>query len=201
MDLFLTRSVPERGAYRVHVVDESETLRGLRQLDTLVIGSIYDQYFPQIFRYVLFRVADRQTAEDLASDVFVRLLEAARKQRGPETNLKGWLFSTASHAVSDHHRRKYRRPVEELPDSLPDLRPGLQAEFDAREQRHNVRRAYRSLTDEQQHVLALRFGQGYSLEETASLLGKQVNAVKALQFRALAALQRHVGEAPDEAAA
>jgi RNA polymerase sigma-70 factor, ECF subfamily len=49
------------------------------------------------------------------------------------------------------------------------------------------------LTDEQQHVLALRFGQGYSLEETAKVMKKNVNAVKALQFRALTNLQRQVG--------
>ncbi|MFN2152656.1 MAG: sigma factor-like helix-turn-helix DNA-binding protein, partial [Anaerolineales bacterium] len=40
----------------------------------------------------------------------------------------------------------------------------------------------------------LRFGDGYSLEETAAVMQKKVNAVKALQFRALAALQRHIGE-------
>jgi RNA polymerase sigma-70 factor (ECF subfamily) len=50
------------------------------------------------------------------------------------------------------------------------------------------------LTSEQQHVLALRFGQGYSVEETAAHLQKNINAVKALQFRALAALQRQIGE-------
>jgi DNA-directed RNA polymerase specialized sigma24 family protein len=51
------------------------------------------------------------------------------------------------------------------------------------------------LTPEQQHVLGLRFGQGYSLEETAEILNKNINAVKALQFRALASLQRQIGEA------
>jgi DNA-directed RNA polymerase specialized sigma24 family protein len=54
------------------------------------------------------------------------------------------------------------------------------------------------LTAEQQDVLALRFGQGYSLEETASHLKKNVNAVKALQFRALASLQRQIGEVNHE---
>jgi RNA polymerase sigma-70 factor (ECF subfamily) len=57
-----------------------------------------------------------------------------------------------------------------------------------------VQTAYAQLTSEQQHVLALRFGQGYSLEETATHLKKNVNAVKALQFRALAALQRQIVE-------
>jgi RNA polymerase sigma-70 factor (ECF subfamily) len=65
---------------------------------------------------------------------------------------------------------------------------------DLREQNRAVQVAYAQLTSEQQHVLALRFGQGYSLEETASYMKKKVNAVKALQFRALAALQRMIGE-------
>jgi RNA polymerase sigma-70 factor (ECF subfamily) len=69
----------------------------------------------------------------------------------------------------------------------------VQSEVDAREQNRSVQAAYSQLTAEQQHVLALRFGQGYSLEETATHLKKNTNAVKALQFRALAALQRQIG--------
>jgi RNA polymerase sigma-70 factor (ECF subfamily) len=178
--------------------DEQGAMLDLGRLDAQAIGAIYDQFFPQIYRYVLYRVADQQTAEDIASDVFVRLLEAVKGGRGPRTNLKGWLIATASHTVTDHHRRQYRRPVETLDDSLPDLRSGLQAEFDQREQKRTVHRAYAQLTVEQQDVLALRFGQGYSLEETASLLGKNANAIKALQFRALNALQRQIGEVSDE---
>jgi RNA polymerase sigma-70 factor (ECF subfamily) len=190
----------ERGARRLHPTDESSALRGLRELDPQAIGAVYDQYFPQIFRYILFRVADRQSAEDLASDVFVRLLEALNRSRGPDVNLKGWLFATASHAVNDHHRRAYRRPLEELLDALPDTSSEVQADYDERERRRNVRNAYQGLTEEQQHVLALRFGQGYSLEETAGLMDKQVNAIKSLQFRALAALQREIGEVEHEGA-
>jgi RNA polymerase sigma-70 factor (ECF subfamily) len=61
-----------------------------------------------------------------------------------------------------------------------------------------VQSAYAQLTSEQQHVLALRFGMGYSLEQTATVMKKNVNAVKALQFRALSALQRQIGEAIHE---
>jgi RNA polymerase sigma-70 factor (ECF subfamily) len=94
----------------------------------------------------------------------------------------------------DNLRRKYRRPEEELSDTMPDLSPSIASEIDQREQSQIINSAYAQLTPEQQNVLALRFGQGYSLEETANLLNKNVNAVKALQFRALAALQREVGE-------
>jgi RNA polymerase sigma-70 factor (ECF subfamily) len=174
--------------------NERHALDGLQRLDSQAISAIYDQYFSEVYRYVRYRINDDHTAEDIASEVFVRLLEAAQKKQGPQSSLKGWLIATASHSVNDHLRRQYRRPVEALPDSMPDGGPSLHAEVDAREQNRIVQNAYAQLTSEQQHVLALRFGQGYSLEETAAYLKKNVNAVKALQFRALASLQREIGE-------
>ena len=77
---------------------------------------------------------------------------------------------------------------------MPDEANSLHAEVDLRERNREVRAAYDRLTTEQQHVLALRFGVGLSLEETAAHMKKNANAVKALQFRALASLQRQVGE-------
>jgi RNA polymerase sigma-70 factor, ECF subfamily len=176
------------------VYDERQALTGLQSLDSQAIGAIYDQYFPEVYRYVRYRINDDTSAEDIASDVFVRLLEAARKNQGPQSSLKGWLIATASHAVNDHLRRQYRRPAEALSESLADEKPGVHAEIDAREENRMVQSAYAQLTTEQQHVLALRFGQGYSIEETAAHLKKNINAVKALQFRALASLQRQIGE-------
>ena len=176
------------------VYDENHILDGLHNLDSQSIGKIYDQYFREVYRYIRYRVSDEIVAEDIASDVFIRLLEAVQKGRGPQTNLKGWLIVTASNAVNDHLRRQYRRPEDGLADTLPDTNMNIHAEVDRREQNRVVHNAYVQLTTEQQDVLALRFGQGYSLEETAQLMKKKVNAVKALQFRALAALQRLIGE-------
>jgi len=178
--------------------DEHQALDGLMNLDSQIIAAVYDKYFPDIYRYVRYRLNDEQLAEDIASDVFVRLLEAVRNKRGPQTNLKAWLFATASHAVVDHLRRTYRRPAESLPEDLLDLDSMPHDIFDQMEQKRNVQQAYAMLTADQQHVLALRFGQGYSLDETAALLKKNVNAVKALQFRALAALQRNIEEMNDD---
>jgi RNA polymerase sigma-70 factor (ECF subfamily) len=174
--------------------NDHQALAGLQRLDSQAIGAIYDQYFAEVYRYVRYRISDDSAAEDIASDVFVRLLEAAQKKQGPQSSLKGWLIATASHAVNDHLRRQYRRPVEALSDSLPDRGSSVHMEVDSREQNRIVQSAYAQLTSEQQHVLALRFGQGYSIEETAAHLQKNINAVKALQFRALASLQRHIGD-------
>jgi RNA polymerase sigma-70 factor (ECF subfamily) len=201
-DVILTVKEPEfisststRGAaYIMTDFNEQRALDGLRKLDSQAVGAIYDQYFPEIYRYVRYRISEETVAEDIASDVFVRMLEASQKNKGPETNLRGWLIATASNAVNDHHRRHYRRPVESLSESMPDAVTSIPSQVDVREQNRLIQNALAQLTDEQQHVLALRFGQGYSLEDTASFLKKNVNAVKALQFRALASLQRQMGE-------
>lgn len=179
------------------VFDERSALEGLRKLDSQAIGAIYDKYFPEIYRYIRYRIGDDSVAEDITSDVFVRLLEAAQKNQGPSSSLKGWLIATSSNAVNDHLRRQYRRPTEELSEALPDD-SNIHVELDQREQNKMVQSAYAQLTSEQQHVLALRFGMGYSLEQTATVMKKNVNAVKALQFRALSALQRQIGEAIHE---
>ncbi len=180
------------------VYDEQRALNGLQNLDSQAVAAIYDRYFTEVYRYVRYRIEDDDAAEDIASDVFMRLLEAAQKRQGPQSSLRGWLLATASNAINDHLRRRYRRPADPLSDLLPDPASIVHDEVIQREQYRAVRSAYAQLTDEQQHVLALRFGQGYSLEETAQVMKKKVNAVKALQFRALSALQRLIGEAKDE---
>ena len=85
-----------------------------------------------------------------------------------------------------------------------DYPPGsfLPSERDLAEQfdisRVTVRAGLKTLTDEQQNVIVLRFGNGYSLENTAKLMGKNVNAIKALQFRALASLRKKFENLDDE---
>lgn len=56
--------------------DMRQELNNLRELDAKAIGAVYDQYFSEVYRYALYRIGDQALAEDIASDVFVRLLEA-----------------------------------------------------------------------------------------------------------------------------
>lgn len=173
-----------------------DNLEGLKSLDPQAISTIFDRYFPEIYRFFRYRLNDDRQAEDLASEVFVRLLEAARAGRGPESYLKGWLFSTASHVMTDHLRKSYRMSEKELPETLPDGLPGLWADYEQKERANRLKEAMFGLTGEQQTVLTMRFGQGLSLEETAVLMKKKPNAIKQLQFRALAALNRVLCEMP-----
>jgi RNA polymerase sigma-70 factor (ECF subfamily) len=175
-------------------LEEKQELDGLRRLDPQVISSIFDRFFPIVFKYVRYRVNDIAQSEDIASDVFVRLLEAVKNRKGPDSNIKAWLLGTASHAVNDHHRKNYRRPTEEISESIQDYQDAPSETSEQRERQKRIRLALSKLTTEQQHVIDLRFGQELSLEETAIVMKKNVNAVKQLQLRALAALNRQIDE-------
>ena len=70
--------------YQMSQPDDSAALNGLRKLDQQTISAVYDQHFSEVYRYVLYRIGDATVAEDIASDVFVRLLEAAQNGNSPQ---------------------------------------------------------------------------------------------------------------------
>ena len=178
--------------------DTSQTalLKRVRKRDLRALGEIHDRYYPALYRYALFRLGDDAAAQDVASEVFLRLLDALRAGRPPQTSLGGWLFGVAAHLVVDHFRRAPRESVPLSEAMLSHASPTAEAENNILHRQ--LRAAIRQLTVEQQAVLALRFGDGCSLEQTAEALSKSVNAVKALQFRATEALRRVLVEIEHE---
>lgn len=173
---------------------EQTDLESLRRLDPQEISAVFDRYYPEVFRFARYRLTDEPAAEDIASEVFVRLLESLKTGRGPHTNLKAWLLQTAFHIITDYLRKKYRRTDAPLAETLADGSPNPALNYEDKEHQRRLKSAIATLTEDQQHVLALRFSQSYSLEETATLMQKNVNAIKQLQFRALAALNRALGD-------
>jgi RNA polymerase sigma-70 factor (ECF subfamily) len=105
------------------------------------------------------------------------------------------LFGTVSNLVNDYLRSAYAHKVQPL-DEVTPLADGYHPEhsYELTWHAQQLRQAMQRLTPEQQHVLALRFAEEYSLEETASVMGKTITAVKQLQFRAVASLRRLLEE-------
>ncbi|MGA9532014.1 MAG: sigma-70 family RNA polymerase sigma factor [Anaerolineales bacterium] len=179
------------------MTDQTELLKQLRDLEPQVISAIHERYFPELFRYARYRLGDAVQAEDVASDVFVRLLEAIDQGRGPRHNLRGWLFQTTANVVNDAFRNRYRHPKEPLADTLQSPTAGPARLLADLEWKSDLRDAIGTLTLEQQHVISLRFGAGLSLKETAEAMGKRINAVKSLQFRAVRALRDQLSVGAD----
>jgi len=169
------------------VIPEQELLTKAGQFDTRALTEIYDLYSPRLYRYAMRLLGDDCAAEDCVSETFSRFLKALQAGKGPRDYLQAYLFRAAHNLVVDHYRRQ---PLaEELEDDLPqaETTEGV-AEEDMRQSR--VRAALLKLTEDQQQVVSLKFLEGWENEEIARALHKPVGAVKSLQHRALAQLQK-----------
>lgn len=180
-------------------MSQDNFLDRVRRLDNDALAELHDQLYPVIYRYVSFRIDDDQVCEDLTSEVFLRFLNALRQTGRSIDDLRAWMLGTASNLIHDYYRIKYRRPVENIDDHETLVSSqNTESTIEHRVVLNDVRRAMQRLTPDQQNVLALRYSQELSLDETAKIIDKSVNAVKVLQFRALAALRRILAEESKE---
>ncbi len=177
---------------------EQARLRQAQQFNHTALAAIYDDYYQPLYRYIYRQVGDVDSARDLTSAVFQRFLQALKQGNGPDQYLQAWLYRTAHNVVIDHYRRqKYRQHLplnEELLTTTDD--PVRLAE--QQDLVRAMRAALRQLTFDQQQVIALKFLEGMSNYEVSQVLDKPVSAIKSLQHRALAALQRLLISAREE---
>lgn len=179
---------------------EDQLLRRVRRGDQTALMQIYESYFPAIYQFVRLRVGDAIQAEDIASDVFVKLIEAVRGGKAPRQSLRGWLFRVARSELFQQYGKDRRLPTTTLDEWVPaatDDNPEtvFMRAFDL----DRLRQALRRLPADQQEVLILRFGQLLNLEQTADIMNKSVSAVKSLQFRAVTNLRSSLSEAEGRA--
>jgi RNA polymerase sigma-70 factor (ECF subfamily) len=172
--------------------DERELLIKARAYDREALALIHDRYYPSVYRYVSFRIADPQTAEDLTSEVFTRFLSAIKERGAPPNTIRGWLFGAAQNVVKEQYRRQRRMNWTELDESLAGGQTPEQR-LEASMNKDELRAALNELTPEQQHVLALRFGNGLPIKDVAETVNKSEGSVKMLQARAIAALTKRLG--------
>jgi RNA polymerase sigma-70 factor (ECF subfamily) len=170
------------------VHDDLTLLTRAQSHDQDALAEIHDRYYDRIYRYLSFRVGDPETAEDLTSDVFIRFLTAIRERSRPPNSLRGWLYGTASNVLKEHYRAQKRQAAEELPETLAGTEPGPERWLESRQQRMRLQSAISTLTDDQQTVLALRFGYDMPIRDVAETVNKSEGSVKMLQARAIMAL-------------
>jgi RNA polymerase sigma-70 factor (ECF subfamily) len=151
---------------------------------------VYDRYFDQIYRYLHYRLGEPEVAADLACEVFLALVNALKRGKPPKTSLTGWLYTVARNRAADYIKEKGRTVA--LVEDLVSEEPSLTERAHLAQLAPLINQAIQQLTEEQQDVIALRFGQELSLAETAKLMEKSIGAVKALQHRALASLARFI---------
>jgi RNA polymerase sigma-70 factor, ECF subfamily len=164
-------------------------LRELCQRHEGAIGAIYDRYAHDIYRYLYRLVGDGWAAEDLTSEVFLKLLHSAGTSTGPRSNLPGWLYRVARNLAMDWFRAQAKMTSGELKEELVgDDEPEI-SRVVRREQHAQVGEAVHKLTADQQQVILLRFGEGLEIKAVGRIMGKSEGAIKVLQYRAIRRLQ------------
>lgn len=172
---------------------ENRLLAMARRGDKRAVADIYEKYFPSVYQFVRLHVESTHSAEDIASEVFFRLVDNIGKSNGPQKTLRGWLFQVARNEIYRQHGKRRKMPTTTLEEWVP-ASDDVEAEFAQRAGIDRVRKALQMLSSEQQEVLILRFAEALSLEETADMMGKSVSAIKSLQFRAVESIRRILGQ-------
>lgn len=154
-------------------------------------SQLYEALFDRVYRYILVRVGSSAEAEDLAQEVFLRVMRALPDFQFRGRPFTAWLFRIAHNTVVDRHRQ--RGGVTSVP--IDNAEPLVSNEDVAQEALHSVdieqvHKALDRLTELQRQVVLHRFVAELSLAETAEAMGRDVNAIKALQHAALKSLRR-----------
>lgn len=171
-------------------------LRRAQEDDPAAYDRLYNLYADKIFRYLYARLGQREVAEDLTADVFVRMLQTLPRFRvnreRPVASFSAWLYRIAANLLTDYRRRQSHRSHEDLDAQhrLADGRPDPYQYGLAADKRHILMTALGQLAEEQRVVVIQRFAEGYSVAEIAEAMGKSIGAVKALQHRAIENLRR-----------
>ncbi len=167
-----------------HAPDE-RTLVEAAQRDPLKFDALYELHFERVYAFVVRRVHDRVTAEDLTSDVFHKALANLSKYEWRGAPFAAWLFRIAANAIADQSKRAVRNapPAGDPPETAAE--PDLQLI----EHRARLFRLVGQLPEAQRRVIHQRFVDERSIREIAQQLGKTEGAIKQLQFRALQSLR------------
>lgn len=164
-------------------------LESIRRMEKDALIQVFDEYAPSLFKYAMRTCWDAQIADQVVGDVFANLLEQLACGKGPTSNLGAYLFETASHLLIDHIR--YTRQHISLEEYELNFFHELAVEPNMEGNilhRAVLQAMQEGLTASQRNVVILRFLNGFSLKETAQILGKSVNLVKVTQNRAVAIL-------------
>lgn len=169
-------------------VDAEVLARRASARDPEAWGAIFEAHYRSVFAFVRYRLRGAAEAEDIASQVFEIAYARADRFDYRGVPIEGWLIGIARNLVRDHIKKHARRGFEEeLVDTIappsPDEAPRVDLNLD-------IAQAMKALSEDQQTVISLRFLLDRSVTETADLMARSEDAVKNLQRRALAALQR-----------
>src|SRR5436190_1632041 len=170
-----------------------ELLNAARMMNKDALVKIFDLYSSALYKYALRVCGDPGMADTLVGDVFAKLLDQLSAGKGPTANLRSYLYETTYHWILDEARYARRRVPLEVTDWLRQDANSDSQRVEDKLLFQQVQYALQNeLTEDQRHVIILRFLEAFSIRETARILSKKEDHVKVIQSRAIAKLRKAV---------
>lgn len=156
-----------------------------RMHDPDALAELCTAYYPKILKFMWYRVGPNE-ADDLAGEVFVKVMRSIQGQTG---SFDAWLYRMARNVIIDRVRYRQARPETEFDETMEKtLSDGSTAQATAGT-RMDVESALALVKEEHRELLTLKFVQGLTNDEIGEITGQNVNAIRAMQFRALKAMR------------
>jgi RNA polymerase sigma-70 factor (ECF subfamily) len=172
------------------IAQEWDLVRRAQQYDEDAVRQLYETYYPKIYNYSFMQLGDVHTAEDLASDVMLKMIESIHTFKFRGLPFGAWVFRIARNRLIDLHRRRKRRGEVDLSETLSTALANPQVLAERALERGQLQVALKHLTDEQRQVIVLKFIEGFDNRSVGKIMGRSEGAIKSLQHRALGALRR-----------
>lgn len=170
---------------------ERKIIESAQTGDLDALSVLYDSHINQVYRFALARLGNVHDAEDVAEEIFLKMLAGLPAYQWRKVPFAAWLMRIARNEVINFTRRNGRRSLDtELPEELVDKKNGDPAEATEKQMAlEDLRKAVTLLSEAQRDVIILRFASGLSVADTAKALGKRENNVKVLQHKGMLRLQ------------
>ncbi|MDA8189354.1 MAG: sigma-70 family RNA polymerase sigma factor [Dehalococcoidales bacterium] len=167
-----------------------ELITGLKRHDENAVLEAYRRYSDAIYRYVYYQVGDVHLAEDIVSEVFLRMIEKIGSYSYQGVPFSAWLYRIAHNLIADHYRGLNKHNGILMNMKINATMPDPAHIAESRLTIEQLQEAMRCLTEEQRRVVLLKFVEDMDNRQVAEVLGKSEGAIKSLQHRALEALRR-----------
>jgi len=169
----------------------AELVARAQQGDSQAFAELYERYSQQVYRFLRRRIdGSDEVVHDLTADVFVKVYEKLDRYVERGLPFTAWLYRIAHNHLVDYLRTLPRYQASPLDAAAEIAEQGAGTAFGRVLDRQTLAPALARLTDEQRQAVQLRFLEGLSVAETATMMGRSEEAVKKLQARALANLRR-----------
>lgn len=158
--------------------------------DSTSFGKIYDLLLDRVYRFVYFRIGNKEETEDLTQVIFFKIWQNLVKyQQRDGVPFEAWVFRIARNQLADYYRvKKITIPIDEI--EIEDTKPSPEQIADNVLNKDRVLKGLKKLNDSYREIIIMKFIEDLSNKEISKILKKQESYVRVLQNRALKALRK-----------